>query len=110
VVSSVAPKLISRTAVARALEYLVGDERHRFRVIELDAARPPFAGKLGGGEDDQSLHLGGGQQHASLFRRRLIGKQPAWLNFVTHECDIARRREGRNLLEAGQGAFQHFRD
>jgi hypothetical protein len=67
VVSSVAPKLIDRAAVAGALQNFVGDERHGFRVVELDAARPALAGKLGGGEDPRrSISVGVSSMQTSL--------------------------------------------
>ena len=62
---AVAHEIGDAFAVARAFQDEIGDQRHRFRVVELDAALEPAARHHGGHGDQQFV----------LFARRQI-----------HEC------------------------
>ena len=42
---------------------LVGDQRHGFRMVQLEAQGPVAPGEFGGHEDGQAVHLGRGQVH-----------------------------------------------
>src|SRR5437868_2239806 len=53
-------------AVARALEDEIGDQRHRFRMIELDAALKPPPRHHGGNRDQQLVLLTRRQVHRKI--------------------------------------------
>src|SRR5262249_34341292 len=57
--------LSGRLAIADELEKLGGDERNRFRMIELQATGASSSGELAGGEDDELVDLAWSQMHGN---------------------------------------------
>ena len=62
-VAAEAHDLGDRSAVADHLEDLRGDERDRFGMIQLQAARPALARELAGGKNQQLVDFARGEMH-----------------------------------------------
>src|SRR5262249_10575202 len=56
-----------RLAVANELEKFSGDQRHRLRMIQFQAAGASSSGELAGSEDDELVDLAWRQTHGSLL-------------------------------------------
>src|SRR5665213_628424 len=65
---AIAHQLGHGTAVARAFQDEIGNKRHRFRMVELDAALEPAAGHHGGARDQHLVFFPGRQIHFFLTR------------------------------------------